>query len=358
MFTRRVLLQAGAMAALSGLLPRPSFGATDETFLLCARDDKGYAAYEVSATGQLIGPRLALPTRGHGLATVKAQDKPRHTAIIARRPGHYVLINGQNVIAPPSTHQLNGHGVFSPDGNTLYTTETALETGNGWLGVYAQTGRNRWDRIKALSTHGIDPHDILLSPDGHHLIVANGGRLTHPDFPRHHLNPGEIEPSIVTLNRHTGELVHKGQSPGLSGRVSVRHLTLQNGTVWWAGQLEDSAPLGTPLMGTYTLENGVRVLDSVTSAHLGRYLGSIHTLGATDPIIVTNPRANQATAVSTQTLQIVDQWQIPDVCAVAGQTNLVFGDGTGGIGGIGRLGARHTHAHIQWDNHMISLGYT
>ena len=69
-----------------------------------------------------------LPGRGHGIAT---SPKQREAIIFARRPGAMVidLQAGifQTKITPPSDRHFYGHGVFSPDGLWLFTTENNYE---------------------------------------------------------------------------------------------------------------------------------------------------------------------------------------------------------------------------------------
>ena len=79
-----------------------------------------------------------------------------------------------------------GHGAFSPDGRLLYATENDFDNARAVVGVY-DVGSG-FARIGEFGTQGVGAHELLLSPDGELLVVANGGIETHPDYGRAELN--------------------------------------------------------------------------------------------------------------------------------------------------------------------------
>jgi len=89
---------------------------------------------------------------------------------------------------------------FARDGRTLFATETAIETGDGVLGIYDAAADYR--RRGEVPTHGLDPHEVRLMPDGRTLVIANGGILTHPDAPGRGPTPGNLRlPADPSLER-------------------------------------------------------------------------------------------------------------------------------------------------------------
>ncbi len=147
------------------------------------------------ADGSLrVSAALDVPTRAHGLLV----ERGGTILSVARRPGDWLLrwrTDGRPVawawIDPDRA--FNGHVIASPDGLTLYTTETRLDTGAGLIGVRdARTlaKRAEWP------THGMDPHELVLDTDGS-LIVANGGIPTQPETGRQKLHLDKMDSSLV-----------------------------------------------------------------------------------------------------------------------------------------------------------------
>ena len=102
----------------------------------------------------------------------------------ARRPGRFADVidcrSGAQLarLEPPEGHHFYGHGVFSPEGEVMYTTENAFESGEGMIGVW---NARDYRRIGQFPSGGIGPHEMLLRRDAPGLVVANGGIETHPD---------------------------------------------------------------------------------------------------------------------------------------------------------------------------------
>ena len=160
---------------------------------------------------------LPLPGRGHGLAVAPAQDQ---AVLVARRPGNFLLVLdlaggrvAQRLEGQPDRH-FYGHAVFSPDGRWLYTPENDFDAGRGVIGV--RDVQQGYRRVAELPAHGIGPHDVKLLSDGHTLVVANGGILTHPDTGRTKLNLDSMRPSMVYLDARSGELL---EQHALSGEL-------------------------------------------------------------------------------------------------------------------------------------------
>ncbi len=94
---------------------------------------------------------------------------------------------------------LDGHVAASLDGHWLYTGETDRRTGDGWVSV-----RDARDLRKVAEhrTHGIDPHQILVDPQGR-LVIANGGIPRDAAGDKRNLE--RMNPELVLLNPENGE---------------------------------------------------------------------------------------------------------------------------------------------------------
>ncbi|WP_457282663.1 DUF1513 domain-containing protein [Polaromonas sp. P5_D5] len=174
------------------------------------------AALQVSAA-------LDVPTRAHGVWV-----EPSGTLLaVARRPGDWLLRwrpegngTGQAIAwgwAEPD-RAFNGHVIASPDGNTLYTTETNLETGEGLVGLRDAA---TLEKLGEWPTHGMDPHELLLDDDGS-LVVANGGIPALPETGRLKIHMDRMDASLVRLDARSGALL--GQWRLADKRLSLRHM--------------------------------------------------------------------------------------------------------------------------------------
>ncbi len=161
-----------------------------------------------------------LPTRAHGLAV------DAHGIVVTSvRPGAWLLrlhldgVVAARVRAPSSKGiepRFAGHTVTSRDGKRLYATMTDLASGRGCIGVFdARTleARDLW------SSHGIEPHQLLLDDDGN-LLVANGG--IRRDAQDRKVDLDAMDSSLVHVDGRTGWLLGRWRLP--DRRISLRHL--------------------------------------------------------------------------------------------------------------------------------------
>ena len=239
MLTRRATLQSLGLSALTlcsaGANASPSVRShpTEDRFAACwdSPDGAHHAGWlKVDAAGQLtVLHKLALPTRGHGLALLPDGS----LLVVARRPGDWLihLTPGQPAqwLWQASDRVFSGHVAVSADGLTLYTTEIDTNSGQGLLGVRdAKTLQLRTE----YETFGLDPHAILQLPALHStamphrltgmLFIANGGIETAVETGRTKRTLQQMDPSICCLHPHTGELLGQWRLPDT--RLSLRHL--------------------------------------------------------------------------------------------------------------------------------------
>lgn len=110
-----------------------------------------------------------------------------------------------------------GHAVYAPDRSLLYTTETDIRTGRGWIGVRDPRSLKK---IGEWETHGDDPHEVEVDHDGS-LLVANGGvgRRSEDDSK---LPLDNMDSSLVRLDGQNGRVL--GQWRLNDARLSLRHM--------------------------------------------------------------------------------------------------------------------------------------
>lgn len=143
---------------------------------------------------------------------------------VATRPGTWMLrVDAEGTVSHRITsadeadaRTFDGHVIASHDGRWLYTGETDRKTGAGWVSV-----RDVADLRKVAEhrTHGIDPHQILVDPQGR-LVVANGGIPRTPTGRKRDLD--EMAPNLVLMNPQNGEKLGEWALP--DRRLAPHHI--------------------------------------------------------------------------------------------------------------------------------------
>lgn len=210
-----------AARADSGSAPGPL--AIGATWRGSSTDTRFRAGVLVADPGRrTLGIRwsVELPTRAHGLLA----ERDGGLLVVAVRPGRWLLridpegrVVRQHLLDEAAgDRRFNGHVVASADGRRLYTTETDTGTGAGWV---TMRDAQSFARLAQWSTHGIEPHDIVVDTDGH-LVVANGGILRTAQDGKRDLD--RMDSSLVRIHADTGELLGQWRVP--DARLSLRHL--------------------------------------------------------------------------------------------------------------------------------------
>ncbi len=220
--------------------PRPNNAThTTSTTLAAAWEAQGsFHIGLLSAAGLQLRVQAALevPSRPHGVVALPDGS----VLAVARRPGDWMvrwhpgrntapLWRWQTAEAAFPDRTFNGHVLAGPDGQTLYTTETDVETGTSLVGV---RDARTLEKVAEWPTHGIDAHELIWdlqgtsgtsgTPRAPTLIVANGGVPTAPETGRAKRDMHRMDSSLVRLDGTTGELL--GQWRLDDPRLSLRHL--------------------------------------------------------------------------------------------------------------------------------------
>jgi hypothetical protein len=327
----------------------------------CRFADGRFAVAVLDEAGQLI--RTAeIPARGHCAAV---DPTGRRVVLFARRPGTFAIVLDRSGAAPDRVleaaegRHFEGHGQFSRDGRLLYAAENAFDEGEGVIGVYDVAANLR--RIGELPAHGVGTHEILFAPDGRTLIVANGGILTHPDYPRAPLNLADMQPSLARVDVETGDLVETVAPPSTLQSLSPRHLAIDaRGRAWLGCQWEGADEAAAPLLAVHAPGEPLRLVALPDEAQqaLRHYVGSLAIADDGRRLAVSGPRGGIVLVVDTETETVADRRPLHDGCGAAPATGggfvLTSGDGdvvvrrAGGDAGVG-------HADVAWDNHLRRL---
>lgn len=351
--SRRAILAGLATA----LVPLPPAYATEPPRFVaaCRRPDGAFAAAVLGETGEVLHVE-PLDDRGHDAAI---RTDPPVAVVFARRPGRFALVldlarlKRALVVAPPANRRFAGHGFFSADGKILFATENDFEGERGVLGLYDATDRYR--RIGEFETRGIGPHEALLLADGRTIAVANGGILTHPDFPRMKLNLPTIAPSLALIDARDGSLIARHELTAALHQLSIRHMAeVAPGRVWFGAQYEGPITEAVPLVGTFDPDRGLVLVEESASlsAPMRYYVGSVAASRDGRTVITTSPRGGLAVVWDTARRTVIATRQLPDVCGAAGSASgIALTTGQGQV--IMPAGEVH-HSRLQWDNHLAA----
>jgi len=280
-------LAAGGGVAAALFAPRAYTG----TMLSAFEDERGdqYVGGLKLASQQVFGARVAM--RAHGCAV--RPDDPQRVLFFARRPGTQAFEfdrathTVRSILTTPQNRHLAGHGVFSRDGLWLYTPEHDYIDIRGVLAV---RDARTYEIVAEIDTHGIDPHEVLLSADGQRLIAANGGILTHPRSYREKLNIPTMDPSLAILNAANGELLEQWRLP--DHLLSIRHLAqTSTGAIAVGLQYEGAPELAPSVAAMYRPGKGLTLLDVPAAAHphLHGYVASIALSETADVVAAACP---------------------------------------------------------------------
>ncbi|MDF1736695.1 MAG: DUF1513 domain-containing protein [Minwuia sp.] len=352
---RRTLLLGLFCAALPMSRAVADMRATP-AFLTTGRRGERFHAIALDRRGRITGD-FPLPDRGHGFAV--SRDGHRAVAF-ARRPGRFAIsfdpatMQASVPLPLPADRHFYGHGLFSADGDRLFATQNDFEAERGVLAVHDV--RRNWRRIGEFATHGIGPHECLLSDDGRSAVIANGGILTHPDYPRRKLNLDSMESTLVRLDLASGALLARASLPPALYQLSIRHLAATpDGATWFCCQHEGAATGQPPLIGRWDRRGDIRLIDlpAAVTRSMRNYAGSIAASHDGHRIAVTSPRGGIIVILDGRSGALVETVSLADTCGIA-----PTGDGfmaTAGTGAIRSGDNTDAHPDIAWDNHLVTL---
>jgi uncharacterized protein len=348
---RRSFLAGAGASWANALLPVNAEALAKDDVLFASAfmgKDQRYGFALLNAAGDII-TKQTLPDRGHAFAAGGPDGK---AVIFARRPGTFAMAFDPKkktepvLFSAPQGSHFYGHGLFSPDGKLLYSTENQYETGDGIIGIYDVAAG--FKRIGAFASGGIDPHDMVLMADGKTLCVANGGILTHPDSGRQKLNLDTMKSVICFIDLNSGALLESHQLPANLQRLSLRHMAAgASGSIWIGGQYEGDEADRPPLIARVSLGESLVLPDfppEITSA-FGNYIGSLAASVDGKLIAFTSPVGGTMLVIDANTASPIGIKTISKVCGVAASGSGFLVSTENGL-----MGTQIYEQH--WDNHI------
>lgn len=307
--------------------------------------------------------------RGHGLCQNPAQ--PEHVIMFSRRPGTEGIrlntITGQldGNFSSAENRYMQGHGCYSADGQWLYCTESSISSGEGKITV--RDGKTL-TLVNEFSSHGIGPHEIALMPDGHTLVVANGGLLTHPDSGRKVLNLATMHSTLSYIDSRNGELIEEYSLA--ENKASIRHLKVANdGTVAIGLQVQRKAMTHnelTPLTAIHKPDQPIKVLTAPEAlmVKLNDYIGSVAIHNASRTAAFASPKGDLVLFWHLDDFSWQGYHTFHDVCGLTVSQDNKYFVLSNSAGKIRQINANTLKIDKtkslnfptkNWDNHMISI---
>ena len=325
-----------------------------ETILYSAGSDLegnfNISAYLVGDNNKLLFS-TPLPARAHG---VTVRSTHNEIVVFARRPNDFMLVLDAHTGAIKQTIKndkpLFGHGVFTPDGKTLFTTENDFENKQGVIGV--RDASNQYKKVAAFSSGGIGPHELHLLADGKTLLVANGGILTHPDTGRAKLNLDTMRPALTYIDTQTSKVIDDYRLDKKHHQLSIRHLDVtQNDQVCFVMQYQGSRRHQVPLVGFHKGESELQLAEipSAILPKMKNYCGSVSADASGQTFAVSSPRGNLMTLWNRDG-EFIESFDLVDGCGVAkaGKNGFFFSNGGG------ELHQYQTNNHFKQNNGKLT----
>ncbi|MEM9436393.1 MAG: DUF1513 domain-containing protein [Pseudomonadota bacterium] len=338
---------AGAAAALAA----PAWADLGSPRLLSAalKRDGNYALFGIDKAGEILFEQ-ALPSRGHAAA---AHPSRAIAVAFARRPGTFAFVLDcatgavlKTLESPPGRH-FYGHGVFSLDGERLFTTEQEYDSATGLVGVWDAA----FNRVGEFESGGIGPHEMRRLPGQEVLVVANGGIETHPGSGRTKLNIPTMAPNLTYLSE-AGELLEQMHPPSAARLNSIRHLDVaEDGTVAFGNQGQAMGNF-EPLIGLHRRgEAPVYPAPGSYERAARGYIGSVAISPDGREVTATAPRGGLVLSVdmATGTLTKTPENDASGVAYIGPTRFFTSGAGTVMAGDAAR---RH---NVAWDNHLVPI---
>jgi hypothetical protein len=349
---------AGFLATLPGRTLAETAPADAVFATAYQRRDGSYGAAILSEAGAVLH-RIDLPDRGHD---VTFDPVSRRSVVFARQPGTFAMVfdhagrKEPAAIASIAGRHFFGHGVFSRDGRLLYATENDFDNAVGMIGVYDASAD--FQRLGEFATHGVGPHELLLLADGRTLAVANGGIETHPDFGRAKLNLSTMKPSLVFIDRLSGDLIERHELPPELHQLSIRHMAVdQGGAVWFGCQHEGPASERPALVGRARSGESFGLIDMPQDVlgGLRNYVGSVAANTEAGTIAVSSPQGNALVIIEAASGRVVSTSRLTEVCGIApDRSGFLATTGVGEI--LSPEGGSIEAEDYVWDNHLSRIG--
>ncbi len=354
---RRFFVSGAASLTVLAVSPAMAGRGKGIGFICAMKDADGFAVALLSKSGDILR-RESLPDRAHGAAV---SPDGGTAVIIARRPGRYMAVmdlTGKEPfkILPSRPDRLfYGHGFFAAEGKLFYATENDFENEDGVIGIYDPA--RGFERVGEYSSGGVGPHEAILMRDGKTIVVANGGIITHPDYPREELNLPTMDSTLAYIDIGSGAVSALQRLPKELYQMSFRHLAEDgNGAVWIGGQYHGSPLDIVPMVFVSFPGEEVSAVPAPEGVfrNMRHYVGSVAVDVRRGRVATTCPRGGVWQVWDAAARRLLSEHNAADVCGVAaGEKGFVAVDGLGGVRQGGDPLVKHSG--VAWDNHLLAV---
>ncbi|WP_444995561.1 DUF1513 domain-containing protein [Aliikangiella sp. IMCC44359] len=356
-----LLMSTGVILPMSGCW----FGAKkniNTTFLsACDIGKNKHAVGLFDSSGKIL---FITPTPGRCHGSVPHLSKINKAVVFARRPGDFLLeIDLQTgelsqVIQGKSDRHFYGHGCFSHDGQYLITTENDFIHQRGLVVI---RDADNYQVLEEFSSGGIGPHECAMLNHNNHLVVANGGILTHPQQARKKLNLSSMQPNLSYIELPSGKLLESFKPD--HHQLSIRHLAVsQNDLVviglQYQGKRFDRVPLVLSHHGKGELK--AHFAPENIQLAMKQYTASVAIDDQSNHAVVTCPRGHIVTLWDLPSGQFKKSIKIRDTAGVAYDSSQQQFLLTNGFGAINQYQMKNLESFVEvgyrnslkWDNHL------
>ena len=359
--SRRRFCQSIAGFAGMMMLPSCSLQQREEQFVSAYTNSQGRHFVARFNHQAKVLAQVELPLRGHDMAV--SHTESGRVLVFSRRPGNYIfdvdLSRGHlnQVIKASAGRHFFGHGVFSPDGLRLFTTENDYDTQTGKVVV---RDAQSLQVINEFDSGGIGPHQLAWLNNGQTLVVANGGIATHPDTPRKKLNLTTMAPNLTYLDSVSGTILQQFSPP--HHQLSIRHLAVNQDNkvvigMQFQGELSDINPLVFTQQGSGPITACTSSVD--VWQKMNQYTASVSIDLAANIAAVSCPRGGFVSFWDLNQDRLIDEFSIRDCAGICVTKNgFVLSNGKGAIQQVAPFSSSalsHFEASgHKWDNHMVN----
>ncbi len=354
---RSFILGATALGVLSAFGTRHWFKAAQGQLLAgaCSDSQNNHYVGAFDQSGKLIC-QVPIAARGHGV--IDHPNKPGHGLVIGRSPGYVAyevdFIQGsiRAQLSPAQDHHFYGHGQFSPDGQYFITTEQNVTTGQGLIVIRES---QHYQVVAQYDSGGIGPHEALFLPDGHTLVIANGGILTHPDKPKAKLNLDTMAPNLSYMDIRSGEIINS-TTPS-HHQLSIRHLAIDSsGKVYGGMQYQGANTELLPLAFSHQGAGPLQPLNATAALwrQMQQYTASLCVDNASKTLAISCPRSDMITFWDITTDSFISQVQLRDGAGLARASSGIVATSGKGKAWFGDK-SEQVFSNIRWDNHLALI---
>ncbi len=306
--------------------------------------------------------RLALPQMPHSFA-IDPQNSHRVVAFPGLPGTRAVVVNlntGKQLATFNSRagRHFNGHGVFSPNGKLLFSSENIIKNAEGIISVRET---KNFSIVQEISGYGIGPHDIHLMPNGKTLVVASGGIATHPNTGKYELNINTMSTALLFIDSESGKLLAQRKMP--DPKLSIRHLDVgKDGTVLVACQYKGRTKM-PKLVGIQRGEGEIEMMDVDGDSlwQMNNYTASA-LIANKNIAAVTCPRGNRITFWDLQQKKLITSLKIKDAGAVEMSVDGRYFIVSANRGELFKIDVSslqitkfsHVWQNVKWTNHMVN----